>query len=84
MLAGFVLALLLSARALNLVRDARLSSRVGRVGGARKDGAGVSRWWRRGGCYSLCGSWWRRLELADLFSCESSRRIWVPLNLFRP
>lgn len=25
-----------------------------------------------------------RLELADLFSCESSWRIWVPLNMFRP
>jgi len=77
-LAGFVLALLLSARALILVRDARLSSRVGRVGGARKDGAGVSRWWRRG-CCSFRGCEWRTRPCRSIIlRVERWMDLWVP------
>ena len=43
--AGSVGARALALRVRSFSRDARLRSRVGRVGGARKDGAGVSRWW---------------------------------------
>lgn len=76
--AGSVGARALALRVRSFSRDARLRSRVGRVGGARKDGAGVSRWWSSG-CCSFRGCGWRTRPCRSIFlRVERWMDLWVP------